>query len=442
MSQHFAIEATVTIPNYELGFAIEDKIDSVGAFTTVTTVKPGRIISKGLVLISVQPMMYAREPYAFTHIGLFKKGARVATGQARLSFTEVHRIKNTSFTDIIDRLPPKLRKHARLSFGRDYGSIPPNTAKEIYKAILELCPNEAEFIASLAKRWSTGKQIRRMERPDLLLEKDAVATCLDIFGIDRANVLGSWNIDAATAGSSYLNGLEEYYVYEDDIISHDLHTLPGWSVLNQSITGVVEFKNNQDERMIIINANRKPIEEAMGVDLIYYNQKYHAYTFLQYKMMDKPKDSMEFYYRPKGSTYQQEHKKMGTLFSAIVENNTSHSLKDYRFAACPIFFKLCKRIQFLNDKNEIAHGAYIALNHWNYLLEDGSMKGAKGGIQIGFHTLGKRYICKNLFVELIQKGLVGSSGLSSTLVERFIKAALTQGHNVMFAFDESTAKGR
>lgn len=305
-----------------------------------------------------------------------------------------------------------------------------------------MCPDEAELIALLSKRWRAGKEITSVERPDLPLEKDAVATCLDIFGIDRAKVLGSWNIEAATTGSSYLSGLKEYYVYEDDIISHDLHTLPGWSALNQSVTGIVEFKNDQDERMIIINANRKPLEEAMGVDLIYYNQKYHAYTFVQYKMMDKPKDAEEFYYRPKGGTYQEEYKKMSALFAAIAENNNSRTLKDYRFGTCPIFFKLCKRIQYLSNKTEIAHGAYIALNHWNYLLEDTSMKGPKGGIQIGFHTLGKRYVCKNLFAELVQKGLVGSSGLSSTMVDRFIQAALIQGHNVMFAFDESIPKGR
>jgi hypothetical protein len=180
----------------------------------------------------------------------------------------------------------------------------------------------------------------------------------------------------------------------------------------------------------------------MGVDLIYFHRKYEAFTLIQYKMMDTAYegDSRNIYYNPNEKSHVREYKRMQELFNLLQQDEKSDKLNEYRFCECPIFFKLCKRLQFKSEETSIAPGAYVPLTQWNILLTDLSTLGPKGGRQIGYHTLGKRYIGTKTFVDLMQRGFLGTQLGGSERIAKFIENALSHGHSIMYAVDNRTKK--
>lgn len=235
--------------------------------------------------------------------------------------------------------------------------------------------------------------------------------------------------------------MSEYVAYEDDVISNDLHQLPGYTLISEAITGVVEFENREGEKLIVINANRKPQEKAMGVDLIYFHRKYEAFTFVQYKMMDqKSKVSNEQYYNPKQKSHAEELARMEHLQILLDEAKQVNDYKDYRFSLSSIYFKLCKKIEMKKADSSIVAGAYIPLQQWKMLLFDPSTKGDKNGIQMGYHTINNRYLGTVTFVDLIKKGFIGTQKGNLLKIAAFIESAIKEGHSVIYAIDNRKEK--
>jgi hypothetical protein len=269
------------------------------------------------------------------------------------------------------------------------------------------------------------------------LEKDALGLTLDIFGIDRANVYRNWQSNSSELGESFLSGLDEFTVYEDDALAHDLHVFPGLDISKRDITGVVEFESEDGERLTVINANRKPLEKAMGVDLIYFHRRYESFVMVQYKMMDQRSEEYDsFYYNPNQSSHDDELQRLQRLRDLIGDEKKKDNLEHYRLTDSMLFFKLCKKIELKKTDHSLAPGMYIPLEEWEHLLEDDSTLGKRGGRQLGYHTLKKRYLHKDTFVNLVRSGMIGTAGDASQKIAAFIQDAIAQGHSVMYALDE------
>lgn len=431
------IQAALTIDSSNLCYNILEKIASHNTFTTVLEASKNAILPVALSLLSVDPFSSGDE-INITHIAILRKGNRVATGQIRIKADEILELPPHSIKSILNLLPIKYQTIGRRYFNGGYSKIPEKTGQALFKAILECFPSQAKEIQHFSSRANRSVIIQNYRAQDAAAEKDAVGLSLDIFGIDRSKILRSWENHSMgeSWGQSFLNGLSQYSAYEDDLINHDLRNLPGWSTISNNITGIVEFENNDKERLIIINANRKPLEKALGIDLIYFHRKYEAFTLVQYKMMDqKVENGNECYYNPNQKSQLEEQKRMEKLYSILLEDKSSDSLIDYRLGNCPIFFKICKKLQLKYDDATIAPGAYIPLNQWKILLDDDSTKGPKGGCQIGFHTLGKRYIGTAVFVDLVQRGFLGTQSAASKKLGLFIQTAIADGHSIVYAID-------
>lgn len=434
---NFSISATLCILSEDLAYAIEERLSISSEFTTVMTTSPSTIAKIALTLLRIGTDPFEEREPCFTHIGILRKGQRVATNQIRVKITDIVELPFIPVSSIIFKIPQNLQKNIEDIGTRQYKNIPKETSKELFQALLEMSSEKREEILRLAQKINIPSFAINRRAIDIAVEKDATSICLDIFGIDRSKIIQTWNAEEGYNGKSFLTGLTDYTMYEDDAISHDLHSLPGWEQLAKDVTGIVEFKNEIDERLVIINANRKPLEKALGVDLIYYHRKYQAFTFVQYKIMENQTEKREFYYNPNQTSHNDELLRMDNFLKLLNAHPLSNTLIDYRLTDCPIFFKLCKKIELKVGDSSIVPGAYISLNHWNILLKDPSMKGPKGGLQIGFHNLEKRYIGTQPFIELIQKGLLGTNVVASEKVAYFIEAAIKIGHSIIFAIDES-----
>lgn len=434
----YSFGATLAIYSLKLCNSINNAILNKGEFTTVTETPPSEILPSALALMCLGEDTINGEIAVITHIGIIKKGQRVSTGQSRIKVTNIIEVEPTPLSQIVSKMKKKIQSHAFKAVGIGYSKISEQTGKDIFNAVIETFPDQEEIIKKLARKHLPVAITKSLRSETSAVEKDAVSICLDIFGIDRSKVLNSWEPkEDGSIGESFLNGLTNYRAYEDDLINHDLRSLPGWNFISEQIKGVAEFKNAKGEKLVIINANRKPLEKAMGVDLIYFHRHFDAFTFVQYKMMDqKCDDDNKAYYNPNQSSHDDEIRRMQELYDLIKKEKSNDNLKDFRFSDCPIFFKICKKLMLKTDDTSIAVGAYIPITQWHMLLNDESTLGPKGGRQIGFHTLGGRYVGTQVFIELMQKGLLGTQLNASQKIALFVEHAIKSGHSVVYAIED------
>jgi hypothetical protein len=129
-------------------------------------------------------------------------------------------------------------------------------------------------------------------------------------GVPRTEML-SWS---PTLGkpSSFLQGLPGARVREDVMILKDFTSLPGFEAIRDAphIAAMV-FENPSDRRqkLTVIMANRQPLEEQTGADLIYYNETYRAFVLVQYKAMEEAENGAEFRWQD-GGQFAQEIERM------------------------------------------------------------------------------------------------------------------------------------
>jgi hypothetical protein len=72
---------------------------------------------------------------------------------------------------------------------------------------------------------------------------------------------------------------------EDTVIEHDARWIPGWTMDSSDVTGRAVFTQGREE-LQVFTANKQPLEQLFGVDLIYLNETRRSIVMVQYKMME------------------------------------------------------------------------------------------------------------------------------------------------------------
>ena len=432
------LSGILEITNINIAESVFERISNTRSFTNVVGVPVREIGTMGIVLIC----LHTGYTEAKLFVGIVKKQSKIATGQVRLKATNILELEDITKDQLVQALPKEMKGRAENYFGEEYKKLPPKLGEGLFNVIKDLKSDLSEGLESLFEALNSRRLPSTTAREeDAAVEKDALGLSLDIFGIDRSDVFRRWEKNGKNIGTSFLNGLKEFTVYEDDVINYDLHKFPGFDILksdvSSDITGIVEFESQDGEKLTVINANRKPMEKAMGVDLIYFHRRFASFIMIQYKMMDQRSEQhSSFYYNPNQKSHDEELERLINLRKLIANEKSSIDLSGYRFSDCSLFFKLCKKIELKMDDHSLAPGMYIPLDQWELLLKDESTKGAKGGRQFGYHTLHKRYMTKDIFVGLIQAGFIGTSGNASEKLALFIDDAVKKGKSVMYAIDE------
>lgn len=434
-----AISSLITIESEYQRTVILERLENGEDFTYAPQVDPRKVPLIGLSLICIPSAYKSESPEIY--LCILKKQGRITTGTVRVKGIDAIHLPDFELEEFLTKFGKRFRKPAREAFETPFVNLSEKLSGFFYDLLSEHYKDFAEEFERMLKK-AKGRPLptANSRDEDAAIEKDALGVCIDIFGADRSKIMRKWNIKEGKIGDSFLNGLDEYIAYEDDIISNDLHKIPGYNFIKESITGVVEFENSNGDRLCVINANRKPLEKAIGVDLIYFHRKYEAFTCIQYKMMDQKDAKSNWYYNPQQKSHKDELSRMLNLRELLYRHQGGNSLNDYRFTDCPIFFKLCKKLQLKEDDDSIATGAYISLDQWKMLLDDDSTKGRSGGTQIGYHTLAKRYLSKQSFIELVQRGMIGTRAKASEKLGFFIEAAIENGHSVMYAIEQQNAE--
>lgn len=367
-----------------------------------------------------------------THIGLGRRGARAGTGLSRLNLDRVEKLSEPlSVQRIINRLPKRNAASVRKRFELG-GLLTDKGFAVVTETIQQLAPQASSILEKFSQ--ARTERIQRLSpkiKANLAQQKEAVLTALSIAGLSR-NPIQEWSPPDGTP-VSFLEGLPSARLREDPMVIHDLMHLPGFDIIQTyPYTAAVFESDATAERLTVILANRLPLEEQTGTDLIYFNETFQSFVMVQYKAMEKGSDGKAEFRPSSDRNLPGEIDRMDTLLAAI-QTCPANSVHDgFRLTENPFFLKLCSRLVFKPDDIGLMPGMYLPLNYWKLLEQHPGIKGPRGGLRITYENVG-RHFDNSSFTSLVAKAWVGTTPAQSVVLKEAIRQTLETGKAVAIA---------
>jgi hypothetical protein len=352
-----------------------------------------------------------------------KKGLRAGTGMRRLNVLDATPVEpGVSIERVMARLPKRLHRWAypRLNDG---GLLPPGTFLALVEILMELSPSSRALLSRFGR--DRAERIGRLSartRQALAGQKVAVSTALALAGLPR-EPLQEWDPGPTTSLVSFLHGLPFVRLREDALILKDLMTLPGHELIRPLPFPAAVFEGH-GTRLTVLLANRLPLEELTGTDLIYFNETLRSFVMVQYKAMEDENDGAVF--RLPDAQLERELTRMNATLDELGKHPPTWSLSDFRLTDNPFFLKLCPRIVFDPNSTSLVPGMYIPLDYWKLLSEDPGIEGPRGGKAVSFANVG-RYFDNTEFVSLVAKAWVGTTSSQGDVLQGVFEATLSSG---------------
>lgn len=219
-------------------------------------------------------------------------------------------------------------------------------------------------------------------------------------------------------------------VSEDDMIVHDLYAA-GNGVLRDISGAHLRYITERGRSLDIINVNRKNIETALGVDMIYFMREFRCAVMVQYKRI-----SSGVYYTSQDGNYKKEISRMiatQKYFNIPTAGDDNFEHKLFRLNGCPYYFKLCPEASATT--NRFVSGACINLHHWIALMKSDRCKTRDGNGKIGYGELDGRHLTSMEFIRLMKRGLVGGYLHDLNALRKLIEGLANQHHMIVGAIE-------
>lgn len=259
-------------------------------------------------------------------------------------------------------------------------------------------------------------------RGNIALQEDAIRSALKAFGLgpdDRAQRL--------ELISGRETALARIPIIEDGVIEHDARRVPGYDLVDSDLTGRAIFTRGR-ERLEVFTANRRQLEKAFGVDLVYLNITRRNLVMLQYKMLEPPRrKSTDWAFVPD----KQLEKELARMRKFGIR--TRPPAGEYRLNPSVFYLKFVKR-----DGSYRQAGVILPIDHYDVFVQTPSARGAKDGIRISYQALGGSYMREGPFLDLIRAGYVGAYSDTTEHLETLVKAILKRGRAVVAAIQTDT----
>ena len=348
---------------------------------------------------------------------------------SRLNITEIIPVaESILLSQILENSPEKDRFRIRKYF-KNLGLIPPATFSKIVDILKDMAPSSRTLLSRFGeKRNAIIKNLPEKTKEILAEQKETLSTALNISGIDR-KFLHEWELGHDQIPQSFLEGLSSARLREDPMVINDFRKFPGFDYVRELPFNAAIFQN-RTTRLTTILANRTPLEELLGTDLIYYNETYSSFIFLQYKALEYEGGDKGF--RIPDKQLNVEIDRMQKILRVINSFPDSSSLNDYRLNNNPFFLKFCSRMVFEPDDTSLIPGMYIPLDMWNLLITSDTVLGPRGGQVISYNSV-TRYFDNTEFAVLVNKSWIGTYGDQSKLLEEIIKETIETGKAVTIA---------
>src|SRR5258707_6994716 len=151
---------------------------------------------------------------------------------------------------------------------------------------------------------------------------------------------------------SFLDGLPQARVIEDQLVIHDLQAFPGFEVVKTMQPAIAVFANDRVE-LTVVMANRHGLEKQFGADLIYRNETFGSFVIVQYKAMEQELGGAKF--RLPNAKLTEELQRMDDVWATLRDCAPDAALGGFRLKDNPFFLKLCPRIVFDPDDAGLSH---------------------------------------------------------------------------------------
>lgn len=368
-----------------------------------------------------------------THIALGRRGVGAGTGLRRLNFDKTEKLPSPLSVAQILKLLPKRNK---ASVEKRFASGGLLTEKG-FAAVVEVVRQLAPQSSAILERYSSERMARigRLSpkaRENLAYQKEAVLTALSIADMSR-NSVQEWSPPDGMP-VSFLDGLPSARLREDPMVIHDLMHLPGFDILKTYPYNAAVFESDS-ERLTVILANRLPLEEQTGTDLIYYNETLQSFVMVQYKAMEREDDEhgvAQAVFRLPNAQLTEELTRMDALLAAIKACAVNDTHDGFRLTENPFFLKLCPRLVFNPDDIGLVPGMYLPLDYWKLLEQHPGIKGPRGGRRVTYQNVG-RHFDNSAFTTVVAKAWVGTTPNQSAILKDTIRQILETGKAVAIA---------
>lgn len=189
------------------------------------------------------------------------------------------------------------------------------------------------------------------------------------------------------------------------------------------LTGRTIFENGS-ERLEVMTANKRPLEEVLGVDLIYLSAIKQNIVMVQYKMLEPQHDSGEtdWIYRP-DKQLAKETTRMKRFSKA-----KPPGLLEYRINPQVFYLKFVRRGALLG-KSAIT----MPIDHFEVLRRDPNSQGPRGAFRISYDVPDGRYLRQQPFFDLIRSGYIGAHAETTSDLRLLVDATLKNDRAVITA---------
>lgn len=364
-----------------------------------------------------------------THIARGRRGIVSGTDLRRLNVQEAVQLSNPiPIPSVVSGLDTRTAARAT-SVLEQGGLFTPKAFESAIDAIAAASEEARPLLARFSRlRRELIARLSANARRALGEQKEAVLSAIAIAGLDRREV-HDWTPPSQGEPTSFLDGLPAAVMREDAMIVNDLANVPGFDLIRPLPYAGAVFEG-QGKRLTVILANRLPLEQLTGTDLIYFNETYRSFVMVQYKAMAHADGVSSF--RLPDASLDQEIARMVAIEAQLQPISAAGTKENYRLNSGPFYIKLCSRVQFNPDDIKLFPGMYFSLDHWLRVANDGALVGQRGGRVVTSENAG-RYIENDFFIRLVAGAWVGTSAEHSAILATAIRQTLESGRAVALA---------
>ena len=423
----------LTVGGGKLADAVANSIDNQEQFSTTVIQSEIKPRSAELVLVSLNGRL-------IDYAGISQAGRRVATGQITIAISNLKEI-GVSCKELDAALPPRFSKRFRVPPDGAYRPTP-RLWEEILKAIRGKIPAGGSAIDALNRTVAASQvPLGRIKGGLEVFERDAVASALQVFGGSafRKKVLRAAGAPVKGDKAPFLSRLREVPIREDPQITHDQVEFPGMRISRRDVIGSVVLTDGIDY-LTVLNCNRQPLEQTLGVDLIYYSHRFDSFVLVQYKRMREGRTGGAEYRPGSDPNHEKEVERMLKTeeFLNAQPKDESTSTSDFRLSEHPFYVKLCEpKAKAALDAGMVS-GMYVPFELWCRLLAAPAARGPKGGVVITWDNCLRRFN-NGEFTNLLRHGWIGSAAGESKALSAIVEQVLSSGRMLVLA---ETSRGR
>lgn len=406
----------------KLSDSVESSIERDGSFTSTVARREIRPRTAELAVVVIDGHV--------RYIGVSQAGRMVATGQISVLVTNLLALESLSEEELRNALPQRLRARFDPPLSGPYRPGP--RSWEHILGLLKQHPNISRSLTKLQEQIAElqGGEARR-EGGLEVFERDAVASALQVWGGSALRKRVLRNAKAAASGrptnvAPFLSRLDDVTIREDPQIEHDHMTFPGLVIARKDIVGsVVLTSPAEDQVLTILNCNRQPLEETLGVDLIYYNHAFQSFILVQYKRLVSDGAAVTCYRPASDANHDKELQRMNAAQKQLNGARAvgGHTVGSFRLSGRPFYIKLCESKAKAALDAGMVSGMYVPVGLWRRLLKSPEMKGPRGGVVFSWENC-KRRLSNSEFTNLLRHGWIGSRLGQTQVLSEIIEGIL------------------